>query len=44
MMVMCGSKERCRSEWSELLEAGGFRLDAVHPLSNGMCIVAARPI
>ena len=41
MMVLVGGKERTVSEWRRLLAGGGFRLDAVAPLSVGTHVVTA---
>lgn len=43
MMALAGGKERTVGEWRALLASGGFRLDSVTPLSNGMSILAAQP-
>ena len=41
MMAIVGGRERSVSDWRALLAAGGFRLEAAHPLSSGESIIEA---
>ena len=43
MLVMPGGRERTRAEWSELLAAGGFRLDDVRASKPPWQLVVASP-
>ena len=42
MMVMCGDKERTAPEWTALLNAHGFTLEAITPTPSPMSIFEER--
>jgi len=43
MLVMPGGRERTETEWSALLEHGGFRLQEIRPIPEIWQILVARP-
>jgi hypothetical protein len=44
MLVTAGGRERTREAFTELLQAGGFRLDHEIPTSIGLSVIAATPV